>query len=214
MVAAMAAEEARGVERQRAAHPATATLRVAGSLAAAAAVGLFFYAAKNKGATGLASYADVSGGDELLGELVAEHARPLPFDATDPTKVRTLEQYVGVPVSAQAIPLEKSGARFVGGRVLPVHRERAALLQYEIGAGSDTRRVSVFVFDPRRIQVNAAELTPKAVGTAQVHVGRAQGYSVAVTQNGGVGYALATDLDDERSAQLAAMMTANGTGEE
>ena len=36
-------------------------------------------------------------------------------------------------------------------------------------------------------------------------VGRANGYSVAVTQRAGVGYALASDMDTEKSAQLAAL---------
>jgi hypothetical protein len=37
-----------------------------------------------------------------------------------------------------------------------------------------------------------------------VQVGQAKGYSVAVMQRGGVGYALATDMDADRSAQFAA----------
>jgi hypothetical protein len=36
-------------------------------------------------------------------------------------------------------------------------------------------------------------------------VGEESGYSVAVTQNGGVGYAVASDLDAEESAEVAAL---------
>jgi hypothetical protein len=77
------------------------------------------------------------------------------------------------------------------------------MLQYEITQGGETRRVSVFVFDPRRIQVSGDDLTPQPVGSAQVRVGRANGYSVAVTQRGGVGYALASDMDERQTAELA-----------
>lgn len=140
-------------------------------------------------------------GDDLLSELVAEHSSPLPPDRTDPNKVGELGQYVGVPV--RATTLHEHNARFLGGRILPVHQERAAMLQYEIHEGGATRRVSVFVFDPRRIQVNDTDLTPRPIGTAQVRVGHQNGYSVAVTQREGVGYALASDMDEQQTAALA-----------
>jgi anti-sigma factor RsiW len=140
-------------------------------------------------------------GDDLLSELVAEHSSPLPPDRTDPNKVGELGQYVGVPV--RATTLHEHNARFLGGRILPVHQQRAAMLQYEIHEGGATRRVSVFVFDPRRIQVNDTDLTPQPVGTAQVRVGHQNGYSVAVTQREGVGYALASDMDEKQTAALA-----------
>jgi hypothetical protein len=66
--------------------------------------------------------------------------------------------------------------------------------------------VSVLVFDPSKIKVNDAELTPRAIGTAQVEVGTSRGYSIAVTQRGGVGYAVASDFDQDQSAQLAALV--------
>jgi len=118
--------------------------------------------------------------------------------------VRELERYVGVPLRPTSFE-KRTGARLVGGRVLPMmHHERAAMLQYEIGTGAEMRRVSVFVYDPRHIQVDDEELAPRAVGTAQVRVGHVNGYSLAVTQRAGVGYAVASDLDTDRSAQLAA----------
>ncbi len=140
--------------------------------------------------------------NDLLADLVAEHSQPLPPDATDPKAVRNLEKYVGVPV--QAGRFERVGATFVGGRVLPLHQQRAAMLQYVVGTGDNARRVSVLVFDPQRIQVNHAEFAPRAVGSSQVQVGTAKGYSVALAERAGVGYALLGDLDAEKSAQFAA----------
>ena len=63
--------------------------------------------------------------------------------------------------------------------------------------------MSVFIYDPRRVHIRAADqVPPRPVGTAQVRFGRARGFSVAVAQHGDVGYAVATDHDDT-SAQYA-----------
>lgn len=215
LAVAMAAEQARGETRSRSAAVGLRRfggMRTMMPLAGAAAVGVAVFGLRgNLGpvsslANRLGLHVTTSQGsltDNTLAELVAQHARPLPPEQTDPKKVRALEQYVGVPVHPVRLG---GGARLVGGRVLPMHRERAAMLQYELGSGNDTRRVSVFIYDPRRIQVNEEDLAPRAIGTASVRVGRAQGYSVAVAQHGGVDYAVVSDMDEQGSAQLAALV--------
>ncbi len=141
------------------------------------------------------------GNEDLLRDFVAQHSRPLPPEQTDPTQVQKLERYVGVPVR---VPRFTQNAHFVGGRLVPVHGgERAAMLQYELAQSSGgVQRVTIFVYNPRAIHVGT-HLAPRAVGTAEVRVGQTDGYSVAVTQRGGVGFAIASDLDPESSAQLA-----------
>jgi anti-sigma factor RsiW len=204
MEQAMLAENARTESRKAAESQAQKSpWRSFGPLASAAAIGLVLYSSM-QGQPLFRQAHSMANADSLLAEIIAEHARPLPPERTDPKEVRAFEQYVGVPVHPARF--EKGGARLVGGRVLPIHQERAAMLQYEIGQGADLRRVSVVIYDPRKIQVNENELTPRAIGSAQVRVGQARGYSVAVAESGGVGYALASDLDTERSAQLAAMV--------
>jgi anti-sigma factor RsiW len=202
-LAAMQAEKARG-EARGAAQPQAGAWRSFVPLASAAALALAF-GSLGRGPTSGALGEHAGLGDELLQELIAEHSRPLPsYDSTDAVGARELEQYVGVPVHPAAF--ERGGARFVGGRVMPVQgAQRAAMLQYVIGTGDKTQRVSVFIYDPSKIQVRGTDLAPRSIGTAEVRVGRDHGYSVAVTQNGGVGYAVASDLDAEHSAQLAAL---------
>jgi anti-sigma factor (TIGR02949 family) len=205
-LAAMQAEQVRGEARVQA-QPQAGAWRSLVPLATAAAFALVF-GALERGQTGVGTTdgsQHAGMGDALLDELIAEHSRPVPsYDRTDPEKARDLEQYVGVPVRPAAF--ERSGAHFVGGRVMPVSgAQRAAMLQYVIGTGATAQHVSVFIYDPSKIQVSAKDLSPRSVGTAQVRVGRDHGYSVAVTQNGGVGYAVASDLDAEHSAELAAM---------
>ena len=66
------------------------------------------------------------------------------------------------------------------------------MLQYVVGTGDEARRVSVLVYDAQKIDVgtamSASNFAPRAVGTAEVQVGRAKGYSVAAAQREGVGY--------------------------
>ncbi|AKU96852.1 hypothetical protein AKJ09_03516 [Labilithrix luteola] len=178
-------------------------------LASAAALALAWGSASKQpvtlGSTGLTSAG--FGNDELLREFVAQHSRPLPPEQTDPKQVRQLERYVGVPVHVQQFApfSQNQNARFVGGRVVPVHgSERAAMLQYELSQGSNVQRVTVFVYNPRNVQVGGAHLAPRAIGTAEVRVGQTDGYSVVVREQGGVGYTYASDLDPETSAKMVA----------
>lgn len=198
MAVALSAAQARGDARPPVAPRRLGFLRHFVPVASAAAAGLFVFVAV-RSTIGRPTHPVP---DDLIAQLVSEHARPLPPERTDPKDVRQFEQYVGVPVHPAR--LVKTGARLVGGRMIPLHEERTAMLQYEIGHGSEARRVSVIIFDPRRIQVNDESLVARSVGTSQVQVGRSRGYSVAVTQRDGVGYALASDLDPERNAQLVA----------
>ena len=148
--------------------------------------------------------------DDLLRGFVAQHKHPLPPEQQDPKQVRQFERYVGVPVHVPQFSQQGGqNARFVGGRLLPVQGgESAAMLQYEVQGqnGGGVQRVTVFVYDPRKIQVTSAHLSPHPVGTAEVRMGRADGYSVAVTQHAGVGYMITSDMDPESSASLVAVV--------
>jgi hypothetical protein len=62
------------------------------------------------------------------------------------------------------------------------------------------------VYNPQHVKPSGANLAPHAVGTAEVKMGKSEGYSVAITQHSGVGYTLASDLDPEQSASLVAVV--------
>ncbi|MBX3229790.1 MAG: zf-HC2 domain-containing protein [Labilithrix sp.] len=181
--------------------------RTAIPVASAAAIALAWgFAARQPMAAGDAHSSARAGfgNDELVKQFVDVHSRPIRPETADSREVRNFEREVGVPVH---VPQLEKNARFVGGRLLPVQGgERAAMLQYEVVRPTgDVQRVSVFIYDPRRVQIRSAEqLPPRAVGTAEVRVGQARGYSVAVAQHGDVGYAVASDLDDSTSAQYVA----------
>jgi mycothiol system anti-sigma-R factor len=134
-----------------------------------------------------------------LGDILVEHSRPLPPESRSADDVRKFGTLVGVPVN----PLALRNARLVGGRVLPVNRERAAMLQYEVDHESGpAKRVSVFIYDPKKIQIEDSDLEPRAVGTAQVRMGKANGYSLAVTEREGVGIVMAGDSDTDLGTDM------------
>ena len=63
--------------------------------------------------------------------------------------------------------------------------------------------MTVYVFDPRAVPLHTNKLKTRWIEQRAVYAGKLRGYSVAATESQhGVGYALATDLDDDESARL------------
>jgi hypothetical protein len=203
MEAAMGAEKVRVREADRESFGGAKLVgwKYAAALAAAASVVLSVAAVKNRQdtASGTAHPSIVEssiGFDGLLDELVALHANPLPPETTNPEELTKFDPLVGVPVRRPAFqPL----GVFNGARVHAMRERRAALLQYTM---EGNHRMTVYVFDPRAVVMQATRLQPRVVRERPVYVGKLRGYSVAAAEKGGVGYALATDLGDDRSAQL------------
>jgi hypothetical protein len=74
------------------------------------------------------------------------------------------------------------------------------MLQYTLDGG---HRISIYVFDPRRIATNPSRLHARVIGSDPVYVGQVRGWSIAAHEQHGVGYAVASDLDEQASAELA-----------
>jgi anti-sigma factor (TIGR02949 family) len=215
MLAAMAAATAPAVEEARAHAPEPAKRptmlrhwRTTLPFASAAAVALAWGMASRQPMASSDITTSARAGfsnDELVQQFVDVHSHPIRPETNDSREVRNFEREVGVPVHVLHLD---DNARFVGGRLLPVQGgERAAMLQYEVVRDKgDVRRVSVFVYDPRRVQIHSADQLPaRAVGTSEVRVGQARGYSLAVAQHGDVGYAVATDMDESCAQYVAAV---------
>ncbi len=136
--------------------------------------------------------------DGLLEELIALHARPFPPDTTDPEQLARFDPLLGVQVRRPAFkPL---GASFNGARVHPVS-DRGALLQVQYTV-PDGKRITMYVFNPRVLPVQATRLEPRVVRHRPMLVGRLRGYSVAALEQSGVGYAFASDLDTDESTKM------------
>jgi anti-sigma factor RsiW len=137
--------------------------------------------------------------DGLLEELIALHARPLPPDITDPEQLQRFDPLVGVQVRRPAFA--PFGANFDGARVHAVS-DRGALVQLQYTV-PDGKHVTVYVFNPRVVPVQAAtRLKSRTVRQRSILMGRLRGYSVAAAEQSGVGYAFASDLDTDESAQM------------
>ena len=137
--------------------------------------------------------------DALIDQFVDWHARPLPPEITNVNDLPGFEPYVGVPVRPRG--LSTFGAKLLGGRILPVQEQNcAAMLQYTLDG---SHRVSIYVFDPRRVGARPSRLQAKVIGSVPVYVGQIRGWSIAAAERSGVGYAIASDLGDDASAELA-----------
>ena len=79
---------------------------------------------------------------------------------------------------------------------------RAAVLQYMV---RDRQRMTMCVFDPKRVTMTTGRLEPRRTSAGMVYVGHVRGYAVAASERDGVGYALASDLSDDESARLLVM---------
>jgi len=131
--------------------------------------------------------------DSLVEDLVAFHVHPPPPETTDPDGLERFDPYVGVRVRKPRF--DRADARYVGARM----QHRAALLQYVL---RDRHRVTVYVFDPKKVPLKASRLQPRTVGERQVYVGNVRGYSVAASERNGIGWALASDLNDQENTEL------------
>jgi anti-sigma factor RsiW len=133
--------------------------------------------------------------EQVLDELVDYHAAPPTPQITEPGLGQRLEPEVGVPVRLPA--LKQYGASWEGGGVVPMKNQRAAIFRYRVS----NHPVTVYVYDARRVPLRGV-LEPRVVHNQSVSVGERRGYSIAAREQRGVGYAVATDLNDDESAEL------------
>ncbi len=207
---ALAAERAR---EQAPAPPQPMTplsWRSIAPLALAATVALYFAAGRSKSGDALNTGASASahagltssagavtaGVEQLIDELVSHHVRAEKPSVTEPTLARRFEPEVGVPVRVPSL----YGAHWEGASVVPVRgarNQRAASLRYNLGG----RRVTLYVYNSKRVPLRAT-LEPRVVYNTPVYVGSRRGYSIAAVERRGVGYAVATDLNEPESAEL------------
>ncbi len=157
--------------------------------------------------------------DSVVDQLVALHANPLPPEEKNPEQLMRFDQYVGVPVKRSALSLLRVGAgsdraSFDGARLYAVRdSQTAAALQYKVRG----HRLTVYVFDSRLLPMARTRLKPRVVRSSDaskpdsgaerpspVYVGNVRGFSIAAAEKSGVGYALASDLDEDKTVQMVA----------
>jgi len=193
-------ESVDGAVEREAQHSRMLTWRTVVPVAAAAALTLVWAGSTSKQQAqdrGSSSYAQLNNADQLLEELVDHHMNARSPQVTEPTLLSQLEPEVGVPVTLPS--LKAYGARWEGGSVVPVSNLHAASLRYMLGG----RHVTLYVYNSSRVPIES-RLKARTVRNEPVYVGTRRGVSIAATEHRGVGYALASDLNDDESAELVA----------
>jgi anti-sigma factor RsiW len=133
--------------------------------------------------------------DQALDRLIDYHSAPPPAQVTSADELPLFDRDVGVRVHAPA--LDKFGAQWEGASLVSVRNHQAASLRYRMPG----RRFTVYVYDPRKVTVNGS-LPRRIVHNAPLYVGEWRGYTVAAKEQRGIGYAMASDLDDATTAEL------------
>lgn len=142
------------------------------------------------------------GPDELLDLFIDYHTAPPAPSVTEPRLVPQLERDVGVRVPLPS--LIAYGAEWQGGNLVRLPRTQpAAYLRYRT---RDAHSVTVYVYNASRIPLHAS-LRPRMFREEPVYERHWRGYSIAAQLRQGVGYAVATDLDEARSAELLRAVT-------
>lgn len=118
-----------------------------------------------------------------------------PLDVTGP--VEQLRDYLARRVDFRVNPPRLPDAALVGARVANIREQQAVYLVYNVHGS----RVSVLVFNPNLLPVEARYR--RDVGGRAVYLDGDRGYHVALVRDRGLGYAFASDLDENEVVGLA-----------
>ena len=133
----------------------------------------------------------------VTADLIAKHQRNLPIEISgDNDNVRRwYADKVDFPVHPPIFVGAHPGA-LRGGRLANVRDHQAAYLFYEV----DGNKVSVFIFDAGELPMEARR--HQVIGNREVYFDAERGYNVALYRDHGVGYAIASDLDQDQMMKL------------
>lgn len=149
------------------------------------------------GDTGTMAQSTMLEPEELLDRLIDYHSAPPEPQVTRPELVPQLERDVGVRMPLPS--LAQYGAVWQSGSVVRVRNDRpAAYFRYRT---LDDHKVTVYVYNASRIPLHAG-LEPRMFRQEQVYEGYRRGYTIVAQLRRGVGYAVATDLEEPISAEL------------
>jgi anti-sigma factor RsiW len=134
---------------------------------------------------------------QVIDYVAERHARGLPVEVQGPDATSVARWFRGkVDFAVQPPGFNSDQLQLVGGRMSYVGDRQAAHLVYE-HAG---RPVTLIVFEDQ--QVLPLGGVQRQVGNNTVYMGQSRGYNVAVWQNGGVSYAVSSDLAQSDMIQL------------
>jgi anti-sigma factor RsiW len=134
----------------------------------------------------------------ISADVIAKHQRNLPIEISggnDQVR-RWYADKVDFPVHLPSFAKSSQTVALRGGRLTNVRDRQAAYLVYDV----DGNKVSVFIFDPGKLIFEARR--KQLIGNREVYFDDQRGYHVALYQDEGVGYAIASDLGQEQMMKL------------
>jgi mycothiol system anti-sigma-R factor len=136
-------------------------------------------------------------------DLVAMHQKKTPIEVsggTDQVKQWYVDK-VDFPVHVPQL-CHQASCTLRGGRLSSVGNTPAAYLVYDVNGD----KVSVFIFDANDMPIETRRKT--VIGNREVYFDQEHGYNVALFRDRGVGYAIASDLDQEQMMKLVSSAVA------
>ncbi len=136
----------------------------------------------------------------VLEDLAARHARDLPQEVSGSQPEQVTNFFRGrLDIPVRPVLFRGIPAHLIGARISNVQDHMAAALFYDVAG----RRVTVFVFDgallPQQVSGSAYRTV---VNNRAVYVGHAHGYTVALSEHDGIGYAVASDLPQQETVRI------------
>ena len=134
----------------------------------------------------------------VTADVIAKHQRNLPLEISGRSSDDVRRWYadkVDFPVRPPSFGLVQKVA-LRGGRLANVRERQAAYLQYDV----DGNKVSVFIFDPGEMPMESRHR--EYIGNREVYFDDERGYNVALYRDHGVGYAIASDMDQGQMMRL------------
>jgi len=122
------------------------------------------------------------------------HRLQLPMDVSSPRPEQIQSFFSDKVPFAVRVP-RMGRAKLVGARLASLRDHRAVYLNYRVG----DRRISVFLVDPDALPSGGQVVR---VGDRDLHLQGVRGYNVLTYTSGGMGYAVASDMDPRGMVQL------------
>jgi mycothiol system anti-sigma-R factor len=129
-------------------------------------------------------------------DVVAKHQRNLPLEITGGSEQVRKWYADKVDFPVRVPQFRNVPAAFRGARLASIGDKQAAYLVYEVNGD----KVSVFIFDATDLPIETRRKT--VIGNREVYFDQEHGYNVALFRDRGVGYAIASDLDQDQMVKL------------
>jgi mycothiol system anti-sigma-R factor len=140
----------------------------------------------------------------VAADVISKHQRNLPIEISgDREQVRRwYADKVDFPVRPPRFEQAAKQVELRGARLANVRDRQAAYLVYSVNGN----KVSVFIFDPGELRLEAPR--KQRIGDREVYFDESRGYNVALYRDRGVGYAIASDLDQDQMVKLVSSAVA------